>query len=150
MYTNPQCQWNSQAATFYGNQWYTCTHTETMYDVCAHSRLLTSATLVLDLLEKKEERKMMNNFPWAAITHFKISDTPQVHFGSFKGCYQCGYYCKECLYSQISLKAWGSGEKWRFCWDYLLDAIIAWLVSRSWHSCKLLCKRSLSTHNSSY
>ena len=112
MYTNPQCRWNSQAITFSGNQWYTCTHTKTMYDVCVHSSLPTSANLVLGLLEKKEERK--NNFVWAAITHFKISGAYQVHFGSFKGCYQCGYYCKERLYSQISLKVWDSGENWCF------------------------------------
>ena len=57
MYTNPQCRWNSQATTFYGNQWYTCTHTKTMYDVCAHSSLPTSAILALGLLKKKEERR---------------------------------------------------------------------------------------------
>ena len=35
---------------------YLHTHTETMYDICAHSSLPTSATLALGLLEKKEER----------------------------------------------------------------------------------------------
>ena len=47
---------------------------------------------------------MMNNFVWAAMTHFRISSASQVYFGSFKGCYQQGYYCRECPYSQISLK----------------------------------------------
>ena len=44
----------------FGNQRYTCTHTKTMYDVCAHNSLPTSAILALGLLEK-------NNFAWAAI-----------------------------------------------------------------------------------
>ena len=35
-------------------------------------------------------------------------------FGSLKGCYQCGYYCRECLYHQISLKVWDSKEKLAF------------------------------------
>ena len=56
-----------------------------MYDVCAHSSLPTSAILALGLLKKKEERKMMNNFAWAAITHFWISGASQAHFRSFKG-----------------------------------------------------------------
>ena len=53
----------------------------------------------------------MNNFAWAAITHFRISGASRAYFGRFKGCYQCGYYCRECLYSQISLKVWYSEEK---------------------------------------
>ena len=53
----PQCRRNSQATTFYGNQWYTCTHTKTMYDVCAHSSLPTLAILVLGLLKMKEEEE---------------------------------------------------------------------------------------------
>ena len=40
---------------FYGDQWYTCTHTKTMYNVYAHNRLPTSAILVLGLLEKKKD-----------------------------------------------------------------------------------------------
>ena len=55
MYTNPQCQWNSQATTFSGNQRYTCTHTKTMYDVCDHSSLPTLAILALGLLKKKNK-----------------------------------------------------------------------------------------------
>ena len=114
MYTNPQCRWNLQATMFSGNQWYTCTRTKTIYDICAHNSLPTSAILVLGLLEKKERRKMMNNFTWAAITLFRISGASQVYFGSLKGCYQRGYYCRECLYSQISLKVWDSEEKLAF------------------------------------
>ena len=115
MYTNPQCRWNSQATTFYGNQWYTCTHTKTMYDVCAHNSLPTSAILALGLLKKKErKRKMMNNFAWAVIMLFRISGASQAYFGSFKGCYKRGYYCRERLYSQISLKVWDSEEKLAF------------------------------------
>ena len=56
----------------------------------------------------------MNNFAWAAIMHFRISGVSQVNFGSLKGCYQCNYYCSECLYSQISLKVWDSKEKLAF------------------------------------
>ena len=58
MYTNPQCQWNSQATMFFGNQRYTCTHTKTTYDVFAHSSLLTSAILALGLLKKNEEEQL--------------------------------------------------------------------------------------------
>ena len=85
-----------------------------MYDVCDHSNLPTSATLVLGLLEKKEERKMMNNFAWVVITLFRISGASQACFGSLKDCYQRGYYCIERLYSQISLKVWDSEEKLAF------------------------------------
>ena len=38
-----------------GNQRYTCTHTKTMYDVCAHSSLPKLAVLMLGLLKKKEK-----------------------------------------------------------------------------------------------
>ena len=114
MYTNLRCRWNSQATTFYGNQCYTYTHTKTMYNVCAHNSLPTSAILVLGLLKKKK-KKMMNNFAWAAkMFFFWISGTSQVNFGSLKGSYQCGYYCRERLYSQISLKVWDSEEKLAF------------------------------------
>ena len=41
---------------FYSNQWYTCTHTKTIYDICAHNSLPTSAILALGLLEKKDEQ----------------------------------------------------------------------------------------------
>ena len=57
MYTNPQCWWNSQATMLYGNQWYTCTHTKTMYDICVHNSLPTSAILALGLLEKKDDEQ---------------------------------------------------------------------------------------------
>ena len=43
-------------------------------------------------LAGKERRKNMKNFAWAA------------HLGSLKSSYQRGYYCKESLYSEISLK----------------------------------------------
>ena len=56
----------------------------------------------------------MNNFAWVAITLFRISGISQVYFGSFKGCYQRGYFCIERLYSQISLKVWDSKEKLAF------------------------------------
>ena len=62
MYTNPQCRWNSQA-TFSGNQWYNCTHTKTMYDVCAYKSLPTSAILALGFLKKREKEK------WWKILH---------------------------------------------------------------------------------
>ena len=48
--------------------------------------------------------EMMNNFAWAAIMLFRISGASQAYFGSLKGCYQRRYYCRERLYSQISLK----------------------------------------------
>ena len=57
---------------------------------------------------------MMNNFTWAAKTLFWISGASQAYLGSLKGCHQCGYYCTECLYSQISLKVWDSEEKLAF------------------------------------
>ena len=57
---------------------------------------------------------MMNNFAWAAKHFFFISGASQVYFGSLKGCYQRKYYCRECLYSQISLKVWDSEEKLEF------------------------------------
>ena len=57
---------------------------------------------------------MMNNFAWAAIMLFRISGASQAYFGRFKGCYQRGYYCRERLYSQISLKVWDSEEKLAF------------------------------------
>ena len=56
----------------------------------------------------------MNNFAWAAIMHFRISGASQAYFGRFKGCYRRGYYCRECLYSLISLKVWDSEEKLAF------------------------------------
>ena len=71
-----------------------------MYDVCTHSSLPTSAILALGLLKKKEEEEGEES-AWAAIWHFRFSGTSQVYFGSF---YQHGYYCRECLYGQISLK----------------------------------------------
>ena len=48
------------------------------------------------------KREMMNNFAWVAITLFRIFGASQVCFGSLNGCYQHGYYCRECLYSQDS------------------------------------------------
>ena len=56
----------------------------------------------------------MNNFAWAAIMHFRFSGTSWTYFGSFKDCYQHGYYCRERLYSQIRLKVWDSEEKLPF------------------------------------
>ena len=126
MYTNTQCQWNSQATMSSGNQCYTCTSTKTMYDVCAHSSLLTSAILAQGLLKKKG-RKMMNDFAWMAISFFRISGTSWACFGSFKECYQCGYYCWERLYSKICLKVWDSEEKLAFLLKLPLRCHIAWL-----------------------
>ena len=57
---------------------------------------------------------MMNNFVWTVITLFRISGASQAYFGSLKFCYQRGYYCRERLYSQISLKVWDSEEKLAF------------------------------------
>ena len=53
----------------------------------------------------------MNNFAWTVITHFRISGASRAYFGRFKGFHQRGYYCRDCLYSQISLKVWDSEEK---------------------------------------
>ena len=120
-------------STFYGNKWYTCNHTKTMYDVCARNSL---AILVLSLQKKKgrrrrrrrrRRRKMMNNFVWAAIMLFRISSASQAYFGSLQGCYQHVYYCRECLYSQISLKVWDSKEKLAFSSRLPLRRHIAWL-----------------------
>ena len=147
MYTNLQCQWSSQATTFSGNQWYTCTHTKTMYDVCVHNSLPALAILALGLLKKKE--KDDGQFVWAVITHFRISGASRAYFGRFKGCYQHGYYCRKCLYSQSAWKCKTAKKNWRFCWDCLWDAILH-DFSQSWHCCKLTCKRSSSIHNFSY
>ena len=119
---NPQCRWNSQATTFSGNQRYTCTHTKTMYDVCAHSSLPTSAILALGLLKKKEERWWTKYFFW-------ISSASQAHFSSFKGLHQRGYYFREHLYSQTSLKAWDSEEKQAFSSRLPLSRHIARLAT---------------------
>ena len=67
----------------------------------------------------------MNNFAWATLTHFRISGTSLAYFGRFKGCYQRRYCCKECLYSQISLKVWDSEEKLAFS-SLPLSHHIAW------------------------
>ena len=69
----------------------------------------------------------MNNFAWAEITHFRISGASQAYFGKFKGCYQRRYYCRECLYSQISLKVLGSEERLAFSSRLPLRHHIAWL-----------------------
>ena len=69
---------------------------------------------------------MMKNFAWAAITHFRISGSSQVHFCSFKGCYQHWYYCRERLYSQISRKLWENEEKPAFLLRLPLRHHIAW------------------------
>ena len=69
----------------------------------------------------------MNNFAWAAIMLFRISGASQAYFGRFKGCYQRGYYCRERLYSQISLKVWDSKEKLAFSSRLPLRRHIAWL-----------------------
>ena len=136
---------------FCGIQWYTCIHTKTIYNVCAHNSLPASAILALGLLKKK--RKMMNNFVWVVITLLRICGALQAYFGSLKGCYQCGFYCRECLYSQISVKVWDSEEKMAFSSRFPLRCHIERLGTffcGSWHCCKLLCERSSSNHNSSY
>ena len=58
--------------------------------------LPTPAIIVLGLLKKKEGRKI-NNFAWVVKMLFRIPGTSQMCFSSFKGFYQCEYYCKECL-----------------------------------------------------
>ena len=70
----------------------------------------------------------MNNFAWAVITLFRISSTSQACFGSLKSCYQCEYYCREHLYSQISLEVWDSEEKLAFSLRLPLRCHIAQLV----------------------
>ena len=72
---------------------------------------------------------MMNNFAWAAKTLFWISGASQAHFGSFKGLHQCGYYFREHLYNQTSLKAWDSEEKQAFSSRLPLSRHIAWLAT---------------------
>ena len=155
MYTNPQCRWNSQATTFYGNQWYTCTHTKTMYDVCAHNSLQTSAILAHRLAGKERRLRLRRWFRVSGDNTFRISGASQAYFGSLKGCYQRRYYCRERLYCrQISLKVWGSKEKLASSFVETTSetpyCTIRHVFSRSWHCCKLLCKRSSSTHNYSY
>ena len=81
-----------------------------MYDICAHCSLPKSAIIAPGLLKKKEE--MMNKFAWAAKTLLWISGAS--HFGSFKVLHQCRHYCREHLYSQISLKVRDSEEKSAF------------------------------------
>ena len=66
---------------------YKCTTTKTMYDAGDHSSLPTSNIIALGLLEKKEERKMMNNFVWAVKMLFRKSGTSQPYFCSCKGLY---------------------------------------------------------------
>ena len=56
----------------------------------------------------------MNNFAWVAKMLFWISGASEAYFGSLRGCYQRGYYCREHLYSQITLKVWDSEEKMAF------------------------------------
>ena len=85
-----------------------------MYDVCAHSILPKSAILVLGLLKKKDKQFCVGG----DTQQKKISGTSQAHFGSFKGSYQCGYYCRECLYSKI-LKLNTARKKCRFHRDFL-------------------------------
>ena len=71
----------------------------------------------------------MNNFAWAAKTLFWISGASQAHFGSFKGLNQRGYYFREHLYSQTSLKAWDSEEKQAFSSRLPLSCHIARLAT---------------------
>ena len=60
--------------------------------------------------------------------HCRISSASQVYFGSLKGCYQCRCYCKERLYSQISLKV---GQQMAFSLRLLLRCPIEWLAKFS-------------------
>ena len=71
----------------------------------------------------------MNNFAWAAKTLFWISGASQAHFGSFKGLNQRGYYLREHLYSQTSLKAWDCKEKQEFSSRLPLSRHIARLAT---------------------
>ena len=70
--------------------------TKTMYNVCAHNSLPTSAILVLGLLKKKKKKEQ---FRMGDEALFWISGASQAYFGSLKDCYQRGYYCRESLYS---------------------------------------------------
>ena len=90
----------------------------------------------------------MNNFVWAVITLalFRISGASQAYFGSLKGCYQCGYYCRERLYSQISLKVWDSEEKLVFLLRLPLRHHIAWLGTFSVDPGIIVCFYA-STHH---
>ena len=59
---------------------------------------------------------------------FLISGASWAHFSRFKELYQRGYYFRECLYSQTSLKAWDSKEKPAFLLRLPPSCHIAWLA----------------------
>ena len=71
---------------FYGNQWYTCTHAKTMYNVCSHNSLPTSAILALGLLKKEGKRKKDDEqlCMGGKKCFFLVSCTLQAYFGSLK------------------------------------------------------------------
>ena len=71
----------------------------------------------------------VNNLVWAVIMHFRISSASRVYFGSFEGRYKRGYYCRERLYSQISLKVRDSKKNWHFRQDCLWDCMIRYMYS---------------------
>ena len=58
-----------------------------------------------------------------------ISGLSKAHFGSFEGLHQYGYYFREHLYCQTSLKAWDSEEKPVFSSRMPLSYHIAWLTT---------------------
>ena len=97
---------------------------KTMYNVCTHNSLSTSAILVLGLLKKKKDDEQLRV---GCKTLLWTSGALQAYFGSLKGCYQCGYYYRECLYSQISWKVRDSKEKLAFSPGLPLKCHIAWL-----------------------
>ena len=78
----------------------------------------------LGLLKKKDEQ-----FCVGSKALFWISGASQAHFGSFIGLHKCGYYFREHLYSQISLKAWDSEEKQAFSSRLPLSRHIAQLAT---------------------
>ena len=79
-------------------------------------------------------------------TLFWISSVSQVHFGSFKDCYQYGYYCRERIYSQISLKVWDSEEKSAFSSRLPVGCHIAQLAIFSFDSGILLSLYASAHH----
>ena len=76
-----------------------------MHDVGTHSSLPTSAIIALGLLEKKEkeEDKQFYMGGKKCILEY-LAIHKYNYFSSSKGFYQCGYYCKEHLYTQNRLK----------------------------------------------
>ena len=154
MYTNPHCWWNLQATMFSGNQRYTNTHTKTMYDVCVHSSYPASAILALGLLKKKEEKWTILCGRQQHILGYLVLHKRILAVLKVATCTNADSTLENAIYSQISLKMWDSEEKLAFSLSLAASEMPYYMMmhvfSRSWYSCKLKYKCSLSIHNSSY